>query len=399
MNVKEKADLAIDQIINSDLAAPSAIYFGSHCLEDALRKTLAPYAGKNALVVVGRRSARESGLMDQLDALLKKFGISFTPYSSVYREPTPQIIDDGVSFARLSEPALVIGAGGGSVIDAAKAIAALLPNEGTVEDYLEGVGTGKTLKNDPLPMIAIPTTAGTGAEMTKNAVICSPEKKYKKSMRDVRMIPDAAIIDPALTRTVPPQTTTAGGMDTITQLIESCISSKRTPLTTQLAESALSRTASALGQAWATPEKRFAREQLAYASFVSGVCLANSGLSMAHGIAAGLGALHDIPHGVACGILLPHTLEYNREACPMEMGMALARLMDLSFPEENTISDGIALTRRMNKKLGIPHDLKHLYLKDEDIRLLAEKSMGSSMSGNPVEMTPETTYAFLKRIC
>ncbi len=398
MNVQEKADAAIAQIAQARLSAPKHILFGSYILEKKLPALLHPFSGAKALLVTGRRSARTSGLFDLLEGILRQARIEMIPYSGIYREPTVQLIDEGVLFARSNRPDIVLAVGGGSVIDGAKAISALLTNGGSVEEYLEGTDPVRALVNAPLPLLALPTASGTGAEMTRNAVICSPEKHFKKSMRDVRMIPLSVLIDPALTRTVSPSITASGGLDTITQLVEVCISTKRTATTTALALDALPKTLSALTQACEKPENRPAREQLAYAGFVSGVCLANSGLAMAHGIAAGLGALFDVPHGTACGILLPHTLEYNREACNADLRSAMACLLDERIPDTHTVDQGIAQLHRVNRQLGMPSDLTHLYLTDDDILRLAQASIGSSMKGNPVEMNAESIYRFLKKI-
>ena len=398
MNTQDKAHAAIQEICRAALAAPKHIFFGSHLLEKKLPELLRPLRGGRALLVTGRRSVRSSGLMDSLENIFRQSRIQMIPFSGIYREPTTELIDEAVAFAREQHPELVVAAGGGSVMDSAKAIAALLANEGCVSDYLEGSPSVRRLEHPPLPLYAVPTTAGTGAEMTRNAVICVPEQQTKRSMRDTRMIPLAALIDPALTRSVPPATTAAGGLDAITQLIEVCISNKRTMETTALALQALPKTAPALMQAFENGSNRPAREQLSYASFVSGVCLANSGLAMAHGIAAGLGALLDMPHGLACGILLPHTLEFNQEACPKELMAAMTALLDRKTPDRDTIHQGIALLHQMNRQLGIPPSLKHLYLKDEDVHRLAHASLGSSMSGNPVEMNEETIRDFLRKI-
>jgi alcohol dehydrogenase class IV len=150
--------------------------------------------------------------------------------------------------------------------------------------------------------------------------------------------------------------------------------------------------------AYEDPDNLMARERLAFVSMLSGVCLANSGLAMAHGIAAALGALFDVPHGLACGILLPHTLEYNRKACEQELRDALAAFMNQTTPNDQTIDDGMAAIRSLGRWLQIPENLKYLRLSDDDIRKVAEASMGSSMSGNPIEMTPALVEEFLKKL-
>jgi len=396
--IEDKAYKAIEDIRSYDLMAPQTIVFGSHKLRELGELSL-PYARRGkAMVIMGANSARKSGLADRLEMLLSRYVVEMIPYYGVRREPTADMVADGVARARELKPRLIIGAGGGSVIDFAKAVAALATNEGGVEDYLEGVGRGLKIENDPLPMIAIPTNAGTGAEMTKNAVICSPAKGYKKSMRDDAMIPMIALIDPELSLHIPPYVVAAGGMDAVTQLIESCISRKRTPETTQLALDGLRNVQLALSIAYEDPDNLLARERLGYIGMLSGVCLANSGLAMAHGIAAGLGALFDVPHGLACGILLPYTLRYNRDACEEELKTALSAVMNQLEPNESTIEDGIAVIESLGRWLQIPTNLRYLRLDDDDLKRLSEASMGSSMSGNPIEMTPEMTYAFLKQL-
>ena len=194
-----------------------------------------PAWGQKAILVTGKQSAAASGALGKIQALLNRYGVQVVPFPDVSREPTVAMVDAGAKLARDVKPKLVVSVGGGSVIDCAKAVAALAVNEGSVEDYLEGVGRGLPVANAPLPHIAIPTVSGTGAEMTKNAVIVSLEKGYKKSMRADSMIPTIALIDPLLTMTVPRPITAAGGMDAITQLFEPCITLKRRPETTMLA--------------------------------------------------------------------------------------------------------------------------------------------------------------------
>jgi alcohol dehydrogenase class IV len=396
--IEDKAYNAIEMIREADLLAPGTIVFGSHKLHE-LGELVCPVARRRkALVITGKQSARKSGLQDRIEGLLNRYAVEMLVYQGSGREPTVDMVDEATVLARRNEPAMVIGAGGGSAIDCAKAVAALASNDGSVEDYLEGVGRGFKVENDPLPMIAIPTTAGTGAEMTKNAVICSLEKGYKKSMRDERMIPHTALIDPELALHIPPHITAAGGMDAITQLIESCITAKRTDATTDLALVGLRNAQLALSVAYEDPDNLLARERLGLVSMLSGVCLANSGLAMAHGIAAALGALQDVPHGLACGILLPHTLHYNRDACTDVLAEALAAFLNQVEPHENTIDDGIAAIESLNRWLQIPPDLKYLRLSDADIEALAEGSMGSSMSGNPIEMEPSEVKAFLNTL-
>jgi alcohol dehydrogenase class IV len=397
-STRGKAQELIELIHRSKLKAPQTIVFGKGRL-DELGDLVFPLAwGQKALVVTGARSARQSGLTDRIHTLLSRYTVQGVPTAGVTREPTVEMVNAMAAAARETKPRLIVSAGGGSVMDCAKALAALVTNDGLVEDYLEGVGRGLPVANQPLPHIAIPTVPGTGAEMTKNAVIASHEKGYKRSLRADNMVPTIALVDPLLTLSVPPHITASGGMDAITQLIESCISVKRRPEVTALAIEGLRVARQALSVCYEDPSNVPAREQMMLVSMLSGVGLANAGLAMAHGVAAALGAIHEVPHGLACGILLPHTLRYNQSACSAELGQVLAAFLNQDRPGPTTIRDGIAALESLNQWLQIPPDLKYLRLSGKDVERLAEASAGTSMAGNPIPMTPETTYAFLKQI-
>ncbi|OQA24893.1 MAG: 1,3-propanediol dehydrogenase [Verrucomicrobia bacterium ADurb.Bin345] len=399
ISTRQKAEQLIERIHKDQLLAPKTILFGRGKL-DQLGELVFPLAwgGQTAVIITGLRSAQKSGLTDRIETLLTRFTVKGIRTAAVHREPTVEMVAKGVELARPAKPKLVISAGGGSVIDFGKAIAAMLTNEGSVEEYLEGVGTRDKLQNPPLPHIAIPTVAGTGAEMTKNAVIQSPEKGYKKSLRDDSLVPTAALVDPLLMLGVAPHTTASGGMDAITQLIESCLTMKRRRETTDLAKEGLRLMRQSLALAYEDAENIAAREQIALASMLSGVCLANAGLAMAHGIAAALGALHEVPHGLACGILLPHTLRYNRSACETQMADALAAFLNQDRATRSTIDEGIEAIEGLNRWLQIPADLKYLGLSAEDIDRIARAAGGTSMSANPIPMTPEKTREFLQTI-
>jgi alcohol dehydrogenase class IV len=396
--VKNKAEVLIELMRKHGLKAPKRIVFGAGALERLGDLAYEITRGGKAVVIMGNRSARESGLADRIQTLLGRHAIQVRQHFNISREPTVRMVDEAAAFVRVQNPKVVIGVGGGSVIDCAKAAAALAANEGTVTEYLEGIGSGRTLVHDPLPVIAVPTASGAGAEMTKNAVITIPELGLKRSMRDERMIPTAALIDSELSLSVPPHITAAGGLDALSQLIEPCISVKRQEVTTELAHEGLRNVQIGLSVAYEDPGNSAARERMALVSMLGGVCLANAGLALAHGIAAGLGALHNVPHGLACGILLPHTLRYNRAACEKELGAALAAFLTLPEPNSRTIDDGIEAITRLGRWLQIPPDLKYLGLSDTDLRRVAELSMGSSMAGNPIPMTQESVFEFLRTI-
>lgn len=393
------AEEIIQSLRTNHLLAPGVIVFGSRILEKSLKEQLCPWRGKKAVVVFGRRSAKRSGLAEIIDSVCWSLRMEMIPFFGVYREPTTEIIDQGTDLVREHKPDIIIGLGGGSVMDCAKVLAAMALNPGRVVDYLEGVGAGPALERDPLPLILVPTTAGTGAEVTCNAVVCDPVKKYKKSMRDARMMADVVIIDPYLTKDVPSKITAVGGMDTMTQLIEPCLSLKKRAETTELAFDMLPKLARAIVKACDNPENRGARDYLSLASFVSGICLSNAGLGMVHGVAAALGAVLDMPHGAACGMLLPYVLDFNKDVCKADMTAVLAKVMDEPAPDTGTIADGIKYISKLNRRIGIPVDLKSRYLKEDIIQDIATRSMGNSMSANPQVVTVEQVVSFLKVLC
>jgi alcohol dehydrogenase class IV len=391
------AERALDLAHDRGLRTPSSVVFESGAFGH-LGRYVTPISPAGPILVVAGRHAQDPALRAFIEDQFCGHQVRSVHYAQVTGEPTCESIRAHASLARRLRPQLVLGVGGGSSMDSAKAVAALLTNDGPVEDYLEGLGRERRLECSPALCVAVPTTAGTGAEMTRNAVISCPRRRFKRSLRDDRMIPSLALIDPDLTLALPAGPTAAGGMDAITQLIECCISNRRRPETTELAATALSYPHEALPRCVAEPADRAARAAMSLAASVSGICLANAGLAMAHGIAAALGAWFDVPHGLACGILLPHTLRHNREACAEAMASALATFLGEGPARGDTIDRGIAAIDRLNERLGIPPDLRHLHLTPEQLDTLAAASLGSSMKGNPVPMTGDSTRRFLATI-
>jgi alcohol dehydrogenase class IV len=229
-------------------------------------------------------------------------------------EPTVAMLDHALEVARAHAPDAVVALGGGAALDLGKAVAALLPAAAAPLDHLEIVGAGKPLPAPPLPFVAIPTTAGTGSEATKNAVIAVPESARKVSLRDDRMVPRLAVIDPALTDGTPPRQTLSSGADAVTQVIEPFLSARATPFTDALCRPAIGDGLAALA-ALADAESPGARDRLAYVAHVSGVALANAGLGAVHGLAGVLGGETGEPHGEICARLLPHALAALRASC------------------------------------------------------------------------------------
>jgi alcohol dehydrogenase class IV len=323
-----------------------------------------------------------------LTKALAEAGIETLDLASIDHEPL--VADVDAVTARLREIGVrpgdfVLGIGGGSAIDLAKAVAALAtnPQSDTVRDFLEGVGRGLQIVQPPLPVAAVPTTAGTGSEATKNSVISSYEPAFKKSLRSDQMIPRLVLVDPELTVSLPPATTAHTGLDAITQLVESYISRRARPIPRALALAALPPAMAALPIAVGDGSNRAAREAMAHAALVSGICLANSGLGMAHGVAAALGVHQRVAHGLACAVMLPATLEANRSVAEprlAELGRALG------WPAGNNVEAADFLCQQIRtlcRDLGVPARLSELGVSREQIPDLVRDSRGNSMSANP----------------
>ena len=277
------------------------LHFGTGKLSE-LSATVKTF-GTNVLLVTGARSFIESREGQRLQEHFEDERINFSQYA-ITREPTPGMIDQAVNEFSSPMPDCVVAIGGGSALDAGKAISAMLPLQRNVKDFLEGVGTA----NHPgikVPFIAIPTTSGTGSEATKNAVICETGTTgYKRSLRHSNFVPDVAIIDPLLTTGCPQSTTAASGMDAFTQLLESYLSTASNPVTDSLALEGLHRIERSLLRSYQDGNDIAARTDMSLAAYLSGITLANAGLGLIHGLASPLGGYFDIPHGVICSALM-----------------------------------------------------------------------------------------------
>ena len=298
---------------------------------------------------------------------------------------------------------LVVAVGGGSVMDAGKALAALLTNTRDVYSYLEVVGDGMPLDHPPVPLIAVPTTSGTGAEVTANAVLLSPEHGVKVSLRSTEMIPDIALVDPLLAVSMPPSVTASTGMDALTQLLEAFVSIAANPLTDSLCREGMSRAARSLARAYADGSDVLAREDMAMASLFSGMALANAKLGAVHGFAAPLGGAFHAPHGAVCAALLPHVMDVNlqalRERMPQSPALQAYKEAAVIFTGEpgSEAEDGAGWVRALCLELNIPR-LAALGVTEDDFSDLAGKAAkASSMKGNPIELTTAELVEILER--
>ena len=386
-----------------ELAAPRQIVFGWGRRREVGR--LARSLGRRAWLVSGSTALTAQGVIGEISASLRAEAVEPILLDTISHEPEVADVDRLAALARQRQAGagdLVIGIGGGAGMDLAKAVAAMATNREspTVKDYLENVGRDLKIAEPPLPVLAMPTTAGTGAEATRNAVISCYDPPFKKSLRDLRILPQIALVDPELTVGVPPATTAASGMDAITQLLESYISRKAQPIPQALALQGLRMALPAIVEAVHDGASRNAREKMAHAALLSGMCLANSGLGMAHGVAAALGVHCRTPHGLACAVMLPVALKVNREVRADALA-DLSRALLPASPGRSREADVDALIEAVEnlcRLLDIPPRLSSLGVRPEQIPDLVQSSRGSSMSGNPRELTDRELTEILEEM-
>jgi alcohol dehydrogenase class IV len=350
---------------------------------------LARTLGARPLVVTGSSRERVRVLVSALSA--ETFQVS--------AEPTVELVREGARHAQYAACDVVISIGGGSVIDAGKAIAILATKGGEPLEFLETVGNGRAITVPPLPFIAVPTTAGTGSEVTRNAVLGSAEHGVKASLRSPLMLPRVAVVDPELTYGLPPEVTAFTGLDALTQLIEPYVSIRANPLVDAICVAGIERIASALRRAYHNGGDRDARHDMALASLFGGLALTNAGLGVVHGFAAPLGGQWKAPHGALCAALLPDGMAANvaglRARAPqhpaLERYSAIARL--LTGRSEASVEDGIDWVRALSAELNIP-GLRTWGVTKADLPGVAEKAVkASSMQANPLPLTEEELIA------
>lgn len=385
-----------------EFATAGRVIFGPGTLRDA--GPAARELGRHAFVVTGRDPARARRLLDHLAA--EKIAATSC---AIAGEPTTDAVIAATRQARAAGCDFVIGFGGGGAIDAAKAVAALLTNPGDLSDYLEVVGRAQPLTRPAAPCMAIPTTAGTGSEVTRNAVLTSPAHRVKASLRSPSMLPRVALVNPELTHDLPPALTAATGLDAFTQLIEPYVSCRANPFTDALCTGGIRRAARSLRRAYHDGHDAAAREDMVIASLFSGLALANAGLGAVHGFAAAIGGMFPAPHGAVCAALLPHVMAANLAAC-REPGRTAARARQpggetvrrydevarlLTDQPTATADDGVAWIRQLVTDLQIPR-LGAYGLKPTDFPTLVDKAaQAGSMKANPLPLTGDELAAVL----
>ncbi len=384
------------EVMRFEFATATRIIFGPGTISEAA--SLSAGMGKRAFVVTGRTNERAEPLLERLD----KQEIEYVTFN-VSGEPTTTIAKAAVQASRQAVCDLVISIGGGSVLDTGKVVAAMLTNSGGLEDYLEVVGDGKPLTLGATPHIAIPTTAGTGAEVTRNAVLSVPERRVKVSMRSPFMLPRLAVVDPVLTHSMPPSVTAGTGLDALTQLLEVYVSSQANPLTDGICREGLIRAGRSLRRAYEDGDDHNAREDMSLASLFSGLGLANARLGAVHGFAGPLGGMYSAPHGVICARLLPFVMEANVQALRKRntTSPALAKYDEaarlLTGSSSALATNAVTWVRELCLALKVP-SLARFGLKQQDFETIAAKAKkSSSMKGNPVELTDDELLNIIRQ--
>jgi alcohol dehydrogenase class IV len=348
--------------------------------------------GGRPLVVTGSTPDRAESLVSALSA--ETFAVS--------GEPTVDLVREGARRAQKAKCDVIVSLGGGSVIDAGKAIAALATNGGEPLDFLEVVGKGRAFDVAPVPFVAVPTTAGTGSEVTRNAVLGSPEHGVKASLRSPLMLPRVAVVDPDLTYTLPPAVTAFTGIDALTQLIEPYVSARGNPLVDGICLEGIKYAGGALRRVYHDGTDREARHGMAFASLSGGLALANAGLGVVHGFAAPLGGITKAPHGALCAALLPFGMAANIAALQarapkhtaLERYAVIAQL--LTGRNEAKAEDGIEWARALCAELKIP-TLRTWGIAEAELPGIVEKAArASSMHANPISLTHEELLAVVK---
>jgi len=369
------------------LRLPGRIIFGSRTF--AQLGEVAAELGDHALLVTGRSALRKSGRLQQAIELLDCNGVNVTQFSGVENDPSLRTCERGVVLARERGCDLVVGIGGGSALDAAKAIAAVSPQAGELPEYFS---RERILENMSLPFIAVPTTAGTGTECTKNAVLTDTERKVKQSLRSDCMVPAVALVDPELTLTAPPSVTAQTGMDALTQAIECYVSRRANPASDILSLRAIELLAANLPDAVADGSRLSVREPVALGSLLTAMAFGNAALGAVHGLAHPIGAHYRVPHGLVCAVLLPHVCTYNLSV----QNEKFNRIAPLLGAESG--NDVPHALRALNQRVGIPADLKAFGFDERGFSAVIAGCRSGSMRANPRAASDEELIGILHKI-
>jgi len=378
--------------MNFNLLYPGNILFGNDCIDD-LAGVLPE--GSKVLLVAGK-SAAASGLLDNINTLLSPFSV-IDASGIVIPEPPLECVDQIIKLGRDNSVNAVVAIGGGSVIDSGKVAATLIPLAGDTADYFYG---RSQIDKKGLFFAAVPTTAGTGAEITKNAVLTDVEAKIKKSIRSPYMVPDVAIIDPALTLSMPPSITAASGLDAFTQALESFTSSDANSVTRPLAKLAVSKIFANLADVYRDGSNLKKRSEIAEGSLLSAMAFSQSGLGAVHGLAHPIGSLLKVPHGVACSILLKPVMEWNARVCSDDYAK-LAKACGLEEDEDDncTLTDKlISGIGSLCEEMSIPESFVGFGLAEEHFSFIVKNCRSRSMECNPRPMSDEDILKFLEKL-
>ena len=379
-----------------EFSTATRIVFGPGTFGEAGK--IAREFGDRAVVVTNLEPAAVGPLAERL----RESGLHCSLFG-VRGEPEIETVRRGVAQAKQENCGVVVSIGGGSALDAGKAIAAMLTNPGELLDYLEVVGCGKALTQPGAPFIAIPTTAGTGAEVTRNAVLASPEHKFKVSLRSQFLLAKVALVDPELTYDLPPAITASTGLDALTQVIEPYVCSRPNPMTDALCVEGIRRAARSLQTAFEQGRDPAARLDMSVASLFGGLALANAGLGAVHGFAAPIGGQFHAPHGAVCAALLPHVMEANVRALrqrqpaaePLRRYDEVARLAIGSVTA--TAEAGIGWVLKLVTNLKIPGLGQYGLKREHTAELVGKAAQASSMKANPITLTPDELAWILER--
>jgi alcohol dehydrogenase class IV len=383
--------------MNFEFTTVPRILFGEGRLKEV--RAIVPELGKRALVVCGS-SVRAVERVQPLFAALTNVGVPYTAFAT-HREPTIDEVRAATKQAQAEQCDLVIGFGGGSALDTGKAVAALLTNGGDPLDYIEVIGKGQPLSKPSAPYIAIPTTAGTGSEVTRNAVLGSPEHRVKVSLRSPYMLPRVALVDPELTYNLPPNVTAATGLDALTQLIEAYVSVRANPMTDAICREGMHRVVRSLRRAFEEGDSLpwrenwqaivTAREDMCVAGMLSGMALANAALGAAHGLSGPLGGMFDAPHGALCAAVLPYVVEVNERAAKQRL---VGSPVVSRFQQVRRAMGDLG---ELVQALRIPPLRDYGVMRENFPEIIEKAKASNSMKGNPVVLDDDELREILER--